>query len=134
MMSRKMSGKLSTQWFRSVLCLFLCLTCIQHIFPSTYHVPKSVLDILEYEHDFDEVPELKKPQNRMYLENCNMIGCLESFQICLLPTGSPEGLRRIGRLVDDLGNYLVLHFFNTSLAVSPGKSLFLLVPLFSVHC
>jgi len=46
------------------------------MFLSAYHVPKSVSDILEHENDFDEAPELKKPQVRMYSDNSNMIGYL----------------------------------------------------------
>lgn len=89
-------------------------------------MPKSVLDIVEHENDFDKAPELKKPQVRMYSGNSNMIGCLDIAIICLSPRGSPEGLSRVGRLVAGLGNYLVLCFFGTSPAVSRDKSLFYL--------
>lgn len=99
-------------------------------------MPKSVLDIVEHENDFDKAPELKKPQVRMYSGNSNMIGCLDIAIICLSPRGSPEGLSRVGRLVAGLGNYLVLCFFGTSPAVISGQESVLLVPSFSYafHC
>lgn len=60
-----------------MLCLVVRLfnMYLAHV-SETYHVPKSVLDIVEHENDFNEAPELKKPHVRVYPDTSHMIGCL----------------------------------------------------------